>query len=131
MILETIPLRDLSNEDYRRCDSLNARGNGCMRSDLAHCRRHSPTAIVCMAKEGNILLGWALVFPGGLPQRSAHFYVRKTHRGQGIGKMLMTEVLDSHKKIRVFPHDRTSAKFFKTFRKSVTTNRYNSWLSRV
>jgi GNAT superfamily N-acetyltransferase len=127
MIIRTVPLRDLSSYEYKQCYSLNARQLGDMQDALAR-HRYSKRAIACLAKDENdILLGWALSFKGRNKQPDTHFYIRKTHRGHGIGTRLMREVLRTHNKIRVYPHNASSARFFCAFRPNIVTHRHLSW----
>ncbi len=128
MQIQMVPAPKLGPEDYQRCRSLNAREDGRMQREIT-VNRDSNQHFIYMAKDGDKLLGWALVFRRNWEKEPrGHFYVRKTHRGQGIGKQLMKEVLNSHKKIRVMPHDEKSGIFFCEFRTSLVVTTGESWI---
>ena len=121
--VETIPLVDLSLEDFKKCESLNAGSRGQMRSEIRwRYRAKDKNAKVCLVKdEADLLLGWALYFKR--PRRQlpeSHFYVRVKCRKRGIGRTLMQEVLKENGKIKVCPHDHRSGIFFAEFRTSIT-----------
>lgn len=123
MKIETINLVDISNEDYRKCESLNARSGGTMRGQLAYQYRvKCPKTKICLIKEADLLIGWAMSYPETGNYPTCHFYVRKSYRCRGYGKILMREMLNKNKKLRVCPHNETSGVFFAEFRTSLIPN---------
>lgn len=87
--------------------------------------KDSSDAHAVMAWDDGRLLGWAILVPhdketGWYSTRYqkkkskfvAQFYVRKTHRNQGIGKRLMRHVNKLDATPTVIPHDDRSAHFF-------------------
>jgi GNAT superfamily N-acetyltransferase len=109
-------LKNLTDEEYKRCYYLNFRHNGMMQSSLSWERKNHPsTARAVMVEEDGNLLGWALIF-GANPgrQREVHFYVRKQYRRKGVGTILMKKVWHhtSPHEMRVDPHDSASSGFF-------------------
>lgn len=127
-------LPDLTKDEYRACHYLNMRGNGMMMYSLMG-NRDNKNARAVMAWEGPSLIGWALLIPHGDDdnwfstkyQRSkskyvTQFYVRKTRRKQGVGGLLMREVIKLDATPTVIPHDTESADFFASYR--IVTEKY-------
>lgn len=124
MIVKTVKLADLTEDEYRRCHSLNARHYGDMQDALRWRYHKKDNATIHMITgEGGILIAWALVFKSKFSKSRypvAHFYVRKIYRNKGYGKILMNEALNHNNKLRVFPHNDTSARFFSNYRKHIS-----------
>lgn len=120
-------LTDLTKDEYRACHYLNMRGNGMMMYSLMG-NRTNEDAHAIMAWEGPNLIGWALLIPhddepnwfSTRYQKSkskyvTQFYVRKTRRNEGVGGLLMREVIKLDSTPTVIPHDATSADFFASY----------------
>lgn len=127
MIVETKSLNSLTKTEYRQCYSLNSRWNGTMQETLRLYYGRKYDAKVCLAKEDDILIGWALLYSDGRRIPNGHFYVRKTHRRRGVGKRLMSEALAVSPKIKVYPHDRRSGIFFAEYRRHIVTNKCDKY----
>lgn len=126
MKIITIPVQELSDSDYWKCHSLNARQAGQMRGALVRARRDNLNAKISLAKEKDLLIGWAFAYKApGIRYPFAHFYVRKTHRKNGVGRILMGEMLNNYTKLRVYPHNDQSSIFFCEYRTSLVTSRYS------
>ena len=89
----------------------------------------SSTAYAVMAWSDDRLIGWALLIPHGddlswysTPYQRKNskyvvqFYVRKTCRKKGVGRLLMDAVNKLDKTPTVIPHDRDSSDFFASYK---------------
>ena len=116
--------KNLGDDDYRKCMSLNLRIDGKMRYDLP-IERKRDSAHVVLIKQDSKLLAWALVRPAddGKPGREAQFYVRKNRRGQGLAKRLMRQTLKLESKPLVYPSPQ-NAYFFKQYKKTIRYDDY-------
>lgn len=98
-------VRDLTPEDKRRCGYLSYRSDG----DLWYWLREYPDADVIVVKEDGKILGWAVRTPYG----ETGYYVRKTHRRQGIGSKMYYLLNNRRQRSAVVkPHNPSSASFF-------------------
>lgn len=135
MNITTKSLLKLTPQEYRKCYSLNYRNNGYMQEFLKE-HRNNPDAHAIMLNEEELFLGWALLVPvrqvhhewgvtsytKKMSKYSLQFYVRKTERRKGYGKILMDEALKIDRRPFVWPHDFASGGFFANY--SVTANKW-------
>src|SRR5690606_3943971 len=112
MRLKTISkyVRNLTPYEYQQCKSLNFRDQGDMLYALPE-GRHNGSKVV-MIKEGDMLLGWALLTP--LPSEHWQFqvYVRNVYRNRGLGKRLLRRAMKISPNLQIIPHDARRAGFF-------------------
>lgn len=110
------PVKCLTQEEYRQCYRLNMGLEGMMRPSLVE-SRHDPNSkdMTYRILDGDgVLLAWSLVFMpyGILTGWDAHFYVRRTHRRQGLGTRLREAVYRDFPDHHVCPHNLASKRFF-------------------
>ena len=105
MDIKTCKIYELTTDEKRKCRGLSFRGDG----DLQYWLTDEPNADVVVVSESSKVIGWAVRTPGD----ETGYYVRKTHRRQGIGSK-MFYVLNNRKRSSavVKPHDENSAAFF-------------------
>ena len=84
-------------------------------------------AEVYWIEEEGTLIAWALLFYLAPYERGAYFYVRRTHRRQGYGKKLAEVIRANHPRfrIRAYPWDEISRKFFRQFSTFKTARGYS------
>lgn len=117
-------IADLTPSEIKQCDSLNKRDKGAMQDEFRYYRQFKPEVANCvLAKDGDKVLGWALIFPEYDKKRTAYFYVRHSERRKGIGTKLLLVAQQFQKKPYVCPHDDLSGKFFKATRSFLTIKR--------
>lgn len=107
--------KDLTKEERFKCQSLSLRSEGEMCQMLAYAlRREYWLSKVLMLMQDQKLLAWAHVFSFEDELPSAHFYVRRTHRRQGLATMLMQTLLNDLciKTVGVYAWDDRSHAFF-------------------
>ena len=105
-------VKNLTDEEYKQCYSLNMREAGEMRYSLSGLRKGGGDARVYMLKEdGKKILSWALQFNDS----SAYFYTRAAYRRKHLASRIMKKMLRDNKAIRVYPHDEISKEFFSRF----------------
>lgn len=114
--IQTKLVKNLTDEEYQRCYSLNLRGEGEMRDQLRRLR-NDPQARVYMLREQDQLIAWSLVF-----DKCAHFYTRRTHRRKGLGTRLVNRIHKDHNWPVVYAHDDASEGFFLTVKDKVRIN---------
>jgi len=96
-----------------------------MRDDLLSRRTNLHKYETFLAKEGGKIIGWATLFPentifgySNSTSWISYVYVRYSHRRHGVGTRLLKRVLKMAKqmqaKVKVFPWDGRSDKFFET-----------------
>lgn len=115
--VHTKPVADLTAEEVRRFKRLTMR-DGLMSHELSISWNYAPYgAEVYWIEEGGMLVAWALLFYTAPYERGVYFYVRRTHRRQGYGKKLATTIRAAHPRMRIrsYPWDKTSSKFFQQF----------------
>lgn len=125
---ETKTLSDLTAKEWNSCVRLNFGRQGYMLG-LMQEHRYDPEVKAALVKSGDMIMGWALLVPPrklpiymlyGTWARRAKYtvqvYVRKSHRGKGIGKAVMIEALKSDSNPSVIPHDEPSGALFSSFR---------------
>jgi len=114
MLIYRAQVQDLSAHEYKALASLNMRGDGTMLGRLRQCRRGELKGRVVVAEDRRMVLGWALVFWPGLRPRAA-FYVRASHRRQGIGTRIAKEVEHWYGPVDVWSWREEAALFFDRF----------------
>lgn len=143
MKIEIVPVKELSAEDYKKCDSLNMRHNGMMQRTFRFIRtgmsrypwyfhiKSKPddvTPTVFMIKEGDTLLSWALMF-SKYGKIETYFYTRRNARRKGLGVKL-AETVDEHlngSPYTVIPWDPTSRRFFNRLEETGINIRQSPW----
>ena len=105
MEINTYKVHELTADQKRRCRYLSYRSDG----DLQFWLSEEPNADVVIVSEGDTVLGWAMRTPRG----ETGYYVRQSHRRQGIGSK-MFYILNNRRRSSaiVKPHDSDSAAFF-------------------
>jgi L-amino acid N-acyltransferase YncA len=106
---------------YKQLYSLNFRGNGMMRKTLVASKQNN-AGYVAYIIEDEFVLAWAILskhFNGKYVLISpntynAHFYVRKSHRRMGLGRVLYKAIkkISKNKKLKLIKHDEVSKQFF-------------------
>lgn len=82
-MLQVLKRKELSEQDFKVLYMMNQHAQGHMQENL---QIEDSTIIIC--REDRIL-GWALLIPRKIDGKwEAHFYVRLSHRRQGVGKQL-------------------------------------------
>lgn len=94
---------ELTREEKRRCYSLTLRERGSIRKWLPY-----DNAKVVLVKDGDLLVGWGI----RKNNSDSGYYVRQTHRRQGIGTKIYYLLNQPGDKVRVTPWDEASAGFF-------------------
>ncbi len=112
------PLPMVHRELYEQFYSLNFRDDSIMRSALVKYKDRWDAFAVWAFEYPDVstVLGWSLVTPGrAYRQLRASFYVRRSERKHGIGRMLATGVQELADNMHCawggFRHDRASAAF--------------------
>lgn len=143
----TKPVASLTPDEYRACRLANFGYDGYMMEELQRRRREkSLDAIAIMLWDGpsdkaSSLKGWTLLTPvsqKGMLSASryicskakytAQFWVKKQHRRQGLGTILMLEVKKHDERPHVIPHDIKSVELFSKFK--VRSSNYDRPLKR-
>lgn len=107
-------VKRLTDDEYSQCHKLNFGHNGNMREDLAVCKREGLPSKAILMKKGDEIIAWALVqFDFEADGANVYFWVIEKYRGKGLGSMLMAQAKRLDENPYVFPHDKTSAAFFK------------------
>lgn len=130
MRILTTTVGEMTAKEYKTCSNLTMRDHGMMMYSLRDVRRNCPDSIALLVLEGNDIVGWALLIPTKYDtddwnskvyltpyaRKTAkyyvQFYIKTTHRRQGIGRVLMDEVLFYSPRPFVFPWSDESAALF-------------------
>lgn len=99
--------KNLTGAERRVCHSMSYRANGDISYWLHDAMRASRSDDVILYKEDGVILGWGIRRSNG----AVGFWVRRSHRQQGIGTKLV-ERAKKIGKISTYPHDAASAKLF-------------------
>jgi GNAT superfamily N-acetyltransferase len=135
--IEWAPIHELSPALVRTLRGLTRRSRGLMRDAFDRalsCNENHPNreALAIIAREEGQIVGWALVHATAIETREkpysrrmvyhgidwhCYLYVRRSRRGRGIGRLLVSEATDHAREqrlgaLRVRPWDAQSAKFF-------------------
>jgi hypothetical protein len=116
-------LSEMTGHELKQCRSLTLRKGGLMCEDLTHWLHYEKTdgrmrrkCRIFMLKpdDSDKLIAWAFLMPSfkPTPGYDAQFYTRVSERGKGYASVLMEECTKVYPKPYVYPHDRTSGKFF-------------------
>lgn len=119
-------LSKITTEERKVLNSLTLRPSSGMRDDVLSKRKDLNKYEVFLAKQENKIIGWAVLFPENLvgsfycastPYYS-YVYVRYASRRCGVGTRLLKRVLKKARelkvRVKVFPWDGRSDKFFET-----------------
>lgn len=105
---------ELTSDEYRKCYSLNLREYGFMRPTLRH---YKQDCFVYMIFDDNeVLLAWSIAFKVKIYRYPmSFFYVRQSHRKQGLAMELAQAMFEDYDKFHVEPwgeDDNPSILFF-------------------
>lgn len=141
------PVASLTPNEYRACRLANFGYDGYMMEELQFRRlKKCDKAIAIMIWDGpddkiSNMKAWSLITPvtqkGMLAaskyicskaKYTAQFWVKRQHRRQGLGTMLMLEVKKYDPRPHVIPHDTKSVELFSKFK--VRSSSYDNPLKR-
>jgi GNAT superfamily N-acetyltransferase len=78
--------------------------------------------IVLLAKQGSLILGWALLVDSsykGAPIKDIHLFVHKDYRRMGIGTRLFSRAWKRYGELQYYPHNTANRRFFKEAQKNI------------
>lgn len=116
-------LSKITAKERRILNSLTLRPSSGMRDDVLSKRKDLDLYEIFLAKQEVKIIGWAVLFPENLSdcgsiEYCSYVYVRYANRRCGVGTRLLKRVLKKAKelkvKVKVFPWDGRSDKFFET-----------------
>lgn len=95
---------ELTARERAQCRTLNLRERGVIRGWL----NYTNAKVVLVKDENDLLVGWGI----RKHNSDSGYYVRQTHRRQGIGTKIYYLLNPEDAKVKVNPWDPTSAAFF-------------------
>lgn len=101
--------RNMTPKERQVCANMSYRGNGDLIYFLHDAMEYQDDTLAVLYKDDDKIVGWGLM----TPEHDTGFWVRPSHRRQGIGTKMISRFKKAAKSdLLVHPHNQVSGKFF-------------------